>query len=278
MFIEPIPSEYVYQISDENKCQMLKSHFNRYFVLFCESSHEPSSDSRIIDGLNRYTSGAPYPFLNGIEGISGSEEVIKEQLAYFSNLNLPFLWYVDESADSNFKTKLSKLGFQDIGIFRGVIGPLDQQVPEPLLPKDCTIELVKTESAMNEFGDLVCETFEIHGVSKDIYKKTLWELANRESPKVYHWLAKKNGIAVSALTTFVDGPMVSFWNGATDPKIRREGFSTAIRKIALRDAASRGCKFGASYLMSDGQALGICTRFGFETKWRFHSFLSPLKQ
>lgn len=68
---------------------------------------------------------------------------------------------------------------------------------------------------------------------------------------------------------------MSFWNGASLPEIRRQGLSTALRYFALRDAISKGCCFGASYLMSDGLAFGICSKLGYQTKWRFNAFLAP---
>lgn len=277
MFVEPIATEYVYQASDNEKCQMLKDHFNKFFTVYCGSEIEPIASSEIVDGLHRYISGIPSPFLNAVLGTpeGDAEAIIEQQLVCFNKIKIPFIWYIDETSDSNFKNKLLEQGFQDIGIFRGVIGPLDQSIPDPEILESCTIELVKTEASMDEFAELVCTIFEIHGESKNLYKKGLWKLANTEPPTMFHWLARKEGEAVSAISTFIEGPIVSFWNGASLPAVRRRGFSTAIRRIALQDAVSRGCRFGTSYLMSEGLALGICNQLGYETKWRFNAFLSP---
>ncbi len=274
MYIEPIQTEYVYQVSDEEKLQMLNNHFNEVFSWFCNSHFETSARSMIVDGIHRHASGIPYPFLNMVLG-NPKGDSIQKNLTHFHLLDLPFVWYVDVSSDPHYKRELIAHGFEDIGIFQGVIGPLNKMIPEPKIPEGCTIELVDTESAMDEFNALICETFEVNEASKILYRNVLWKLANTEPPKMFHWMARKEGVAVSAISTCVDGPIVSFWNGASAPQFRRQGFSTAIRRTALKDAVSRGCRFGASYLMPNSPAMGICTKLGYEPKWQFHGFLAP---
>jgi len=270
--MEPVPSEYVYQISDEEKCQKLKSHFHAFFSMYCNQKFEP------VDGLQRYVSGAPSPFLNVIVGTpeKPSDACIEKQLGYFSDLELPFVWYVDQNSDAEFKAKLIEHGFQDIGVFRGVIGPLGK-LDDPEIPEGCIIELVETEEAMEEFSELVCPTFGMEGKARELYKKGLWALANTKSRAMFHWVLRKEGKVVSAISTYIVGDLVSFWNGASVADVRRQGLSTVLRKAALKHAAARGCHFGASYLMSEGLAFGICSKFGFETKWNFNAFLSPQK-
>lgn len=277
MFIEPVATELVYQISDEEKNQKLKNHFNDFFSIHCANTLEPNATSEIIDHLHRHVSGIPNPFFNVILGtIKDNFEVsIEKQLAYFNEIETPFVWYIDEDSDFNFKEKLNEYEFQNIGTFQGVIGPLNKLIPNPEIPKGCTIELVKTETSMNEFIELICSTFQIHGETKKLYKKILWKLANTEPPIMFHWLAKKEGIAVSTVSTFIAGPIVSFRNATSLADIRRQGFNTLLWKIALKDAIERGCQFGISYLTSEGLALGICNQLGFEAKWKFNAFLAP---
>ena len=71
--------------------------------------------------------------------------------------------------------------------------------------------------------------------------------------------------------------IVSFWNGASIPELRKQGLSTALRRFSLQHAMANGARFGSSYLMSEGLAFGICSKLGYKTKWRFHAFVSPAK-
>jgi len=253
-----------------DKQETLKTHFHEYFALFCENSRQ-------VDGLYRYVMDIPSPSLNAVLGTvaAHADDRIAQELSYFKQKKLPFIWYVDEGSDASFQAKLIEHGFQDIGIFRGVMGPLDQQVTEQAIPAGCAIEQVTTPEAMEEFNELISCAFGIDDASKHLFKQKLWNLAQADKAQIYLWLGRKNGVAVSALSTFVEGPLVSFWTAASDPSIRQQGFCTAVLKTALKDAIGRGCTFGASYLAAPGLAFGICTQLGYEPKWEFHAYISP---
>jgi hypothetical protein len=277
MFTVPAAPEIVYQISDEEQCKILQDHFNLLYVILAENHPIPDAVFERAGDIQRCYSGIPVPFHNAVLGVPSEkeDECIQEQKAFFQKRQMPFVWYVPEDTSPEFKAKLLEQGFQDGGIFKGVIGLLDKPIPSPEVSSDCTLERVESESAMEEFNDLVCDTFGIQGEAKGLFMKVMCEAAKNESHPMFHWLARKEGKAVSALSTLIKGDVVSFWNGASLPQMRRQGFSTALRRLALQDAISKRCRVGTSYLMSEGLAFGICSKLGFETKWRFHVFLSP---
>lgn len=255
MFTEPVSTEIVYQISDEEQRKVLKDHFNFLFIILSENQLVPHAVFEEKDGIQRCLSGIPVPFHNAVIGCPENgnwDETISEQIRFFNEAKMPFVWYLDEESNSEFKKKLLDYGFLDGGIFKGVIGNLDKPIPNPEVPSDCVLELVENESAMDEFNNLVCAVFGIQGVSKDMYKKIMWEATKNKHHPMFHWLARKEGKAVSALSTLIEGNVVSFWNGASLPEIRRQGLSTALRRLALQDAVSKGCQIGTSYLMSEG--------------------------
>lgn len=238
------PSEYVCEIKEPYE------HFNLYYKILSQNA---------VIGC---------PEKNWDEGISSALE----------KASRPFVWYVDENANPEFKEKLKARGFRDSGLFQGVMGSLSDQIAIPQAPLGCQMELVTDEKTMEAFNELVCSTIGVTGDGKAAYKKALWDSAHGPHPLLFHWVARKDGKVVSALTTLVDGDAVSFWNGATDPDYRCHGINTALRCLAIKDAVSKGCHIGISYLMGDGMAFGICKKLGFETKWRFHAFQSPVEK
>ena len=183
----------------------------------------------------------------------------------------PFVWYIDE-IDREFKNKLIRQGFKDGGIFQGVIGLLNKAFSVEL-PKDCLFEMVSNEQAMDEFNELLSSTFDMKGASKEFYKKVMWKAT--QSNQMYHWLARKEDKVISVMSTLIDGSCVSFWNAATKLEFRRQGINTALIRLALNDAISKGCVTGISYLMSEGLASGICKKLGYQTKWRFQPLIAP---
>ena len=198
---------------------------------------------------------------------------IENELKFFGNT--PFFWYVEENASPEFKEALKKHGLIDAGIFRGVIGALDMPIASTPIAEDCVLEMVQDEKAMQEFSDLVCRVFEIENPTKDAYKEILWNISQETPREWYHWVIRKQGTVVSAVSTMVQDGIVSFWNAATAPEIRRQGLNTALWRFALQHAMANGARFSSSYLMSEGLAFGISSKLGCETKWRFHAFVSP---
>jgi hypothetical protein len=281
MFTEPVSTEIVCQVACQDQRQLLQKHFSTMFRVYSEARLVPSAAFETDNGMERFLSGVASPFFNGVIGCplaNDWDKRIDEQLAYFNKANVPFVWYLDEESSPEFKQKLIERGFQDGGIFRGVIGSLDKPIPNPEVSDDYILESVQDEATMDEFNELVCSTFGVQGVNKELYKKILWNGTKSKQRPMFHWIARKQGKIVSALTTFIEGDMVSFWNGASLPEVRCQGVSTALRRFALQAAVSRGCRIGASYLMSEGMALGICSKLGYEPKWRFNVFFSPSAQ
>lgn len=273
--------EHVYNISDENQqLQTLRDHFNRIYEIIVDYKYIPEARYEKRDELTRYLSGLPTVNFNAVMGwIQDSKDYdqrIVEQLQFFGKT--PFFWYVDENASPAFEEALKKQGFVDVGIFRGVVGPLELPITLTAVPEGCVLEMVQDEKAMEEFNDLVCRVFAIEEPTKTAYKKILWDLTQEKNRQWYHWVARKEGKVISAVSTMIQDGIVSFWNGASTPELRKQGLSTALRRFSLQHAVAHGAKFGSSYLMSEGLAFGICSKLGYKTKWRFHAFVSPARE
>lgn len=246
----------------------LKDHFNVLYQILSDTKLIPDAHYEEIDyGLKRCLSGIPVPYHNAILGLPTSDGSIEKQLAFFRKANMPFVWYLDEQAPQEAKQKLLDHGFVDGGILRGVMASLEKLPPAPPLPKGCSLELVTSEQALDAFNEIVGAAFEFDELSKQLFKKVLQK-------GMYHWMARYEGRPVSVLSTLIERDMVSYWNSATLPEYRRQGYTSSLLHFALCDAISKGCRLGSSYLMSDGMAFGLLTRLGYQSKWHFHAFLA----
>jgi Acetyltransferase (GNAT) domain len=264
----------VYQTFHQDDQQALKDHFHLFYRLQIHSKLIANASYENIGGIRRFLTGMPHCYNNALFGVPPKEawdRSIEEQLRFFEKI--PFVWYLNENENPEFKQKLLERGFTDGGIFQGVIGDLDPALTMPQVPDGYTLELIEDQRDIEEMNDLICAVFHMEGRSKESYQKILLDASKNQA--MYHWIARKDGKAVSVLSTIIDGNIVSFWNGASLPEVRRQGVSTALRHLALMHGMSKGCRFGASYLMSDAMALGICTKLGFQPKWRFHVLIAP---
>ncbi len=262
-------------ISEQEQLVALRRHFLLFYQMLAESHAVSQAAFKEDKDTQRGFSGIYDRYHNMVMGYPAHENqwdsYIEEQRNFFKRAGVPFVWYVNEDSNQEFKAKLLNHGFKEGGVFQGVVGVLDRPIPSPEIPAGCTLELVQDVEAMGEWVDLVCTTFGMEKI-KDEYTKVMWKSATQS--KMFHWVARKEGKVVSALSTMILGNTVSFWNGASLPEMRKQGLSTALRRLALQHAVARGCKIGTSYLMSDGLAYGICRKLGYETKWRFNVFLS----
>ncbi len=271
------PSQHSYVLSaEEQQLQVLKDQFYSLYDVVVNYKFIPEARSEKTSELTRYLSGIPTINFNAVTGwVQNKQDYdsrITQQLEFFGKM--PFFWYVDENADPAFQEALKMHGFVDAGIFRGVIGPLDSPIALSV-PEGCVLEMVEDQAAMEEFNDLVCQVFGINEPSKNAYKEIMWNLCQEKERKWYHWVARKEGKVVSAVSTMIENGIVSFWNGASLSELRKLGLSTALRRFSLQHAQKNGARFGSSYLMSEGMAFGICSKLGYTTKWRFHAFVSP---
>lgn len=252
--------------------ELLKQQYCLYYQILTETQVMADASYENFNGIVRSFSGISQTYHNAIIGFPENdwEKCIHEQISFFNKKKTSFVWYFDKESNSQFTNKLLQNGFKADGVFRGMVCKLDSSFLTFEMPFDCKVELVEDEAKLKEFNDLVCLTFGLQGESKESYKKVLFHA--KQNYSMFHWLVRKNGKAISALSTLIKDKVVSIWNQASLPEVRRQGFSTALCKWALRDAFLRGCSIGATYLMADGMAFGIYNNLEFKQKWHLNVF------
>lgn len=240
--------------------EALKKHFTLFYKMLAKRFDTQFGISRCFSGINM-------AYNNMVLGVPHGDwdSIIKEQIRYFAAHNVPFVWYVDQDASPQFKQKLQEHGFKDQGILKGVMGQLNGPIVAPPLASGCVIEEAASDKALDEFMELVGATFMLDAEAQGQYKEVL------QNPKCKNYVLRKNGVVVSTITTVTDGTMISFWNGATQKDERRQGFSYALRAYALNQRPAHAT-VGASYLMAEGMAFGICQKLGYKPTWQFHAF------
>ena len=265
--------------SDQQLRKTLIDHLLYFYRYMPEKKIIPNAAYEKIGNVHRSLCGIAFPFHNILMGApekpSSYDQFIADQTVYFKNSAMPFVWYVNEDEHADFQAHLLKKGFISPGTLQGVIKEFDKPIVHAEIPEGFTLERAIDKNGINDFTQLVCDTFGMLGTARTLFEKVLVEDAQGANPLLYHWLMRRKGEAVSAVTTMIKDDVVSFWNGATKPEYRKKGLSTALRRNALQDAIKKGSKFGISYLMAEALAFGICQKLGYESKWRFKAFIAP---
>lgn len=266
-------------LSNEKAVKLLHQHCDLFYKILTDIKFIPAAGTRVKEGVFQFLSGSDFPFQNCVRGCHQDEQswdrLIQQQITDFHQANVPFVWLVDESANPKFKEKLIQYGFKDGGILKGVIGDC-QAVQAPMeMPKGIDFERVTDQATLKAFNEVISAAFGMNPIGKLFYEQFSWKASQWDGPKLYHWVAKKEGKVVATISSLIDGNTVSFWNGATLPEFRSQGICTALSHLAIEHALSKGCTFGMSYMMAEGLAMGISQKLGGLVKWRFHAFLSP---
>lgn len=278
MFIEPVSTEIACQVSSQDHRHILQGHFEQFYRFLADNKFIPNASFiEVKRNVQRCLSGIPVSYNNAVFGRPETDwdSCIENQLRYFNEAQMPFVWFLDEEVSPNFKQKLLDRSFHNEGVYRGVIGILDKEILTAEIPEGYEFKLVTDEETMKEFNEVVCMTFGIDKVGKEAYDQFLWNASKNPINQMYHWVARKDGKVVSTLSTYIDKDVVSYWNAAPRLECRRQGINTALLHFALRDAIAKGCHIGTSYLMSDGLAFAICSKLGYQTMWRFNVFVAP---
>ncbi len=173
-----LPPYQAVEVMPVDQMSILRRHFNLYYKILAESKCIPNAQWDTFFGTSRYLSGLANPYTNMVIGMpkiqSCWDEEIQKNIEFFKQNQLPFVWYIDEKANSFFKERLVAHGFTEQGVFQGVIGPLDKLFNEPIVAENCTLELVTDENTMNACNELICQCFHIEGASQEYYKKAMW--------------------------------------------------------------------------------------------------------
>lgn len=248
----------------------LKKHFLNFFANVAEGKFSNDAGRTKAGSLDRIVTGIPSGLFNLVMGET-DKKGLQEQIDYFRGIKLPFLWGLDHGTNPSLFEDLKGNGLVHCGVMQGVMGSLNKPYPEKKLPSEYKLEPITSDKDLNDFCDLVGEVFAISGQPLEGLRIAAKNMM--KEGKMTHWLARKNGEAVSTISIFQERDVATFWNGATKPELRKQGISTALRTLALNDAIAKEAKLGGSYLMAAGMAYNICRSFGFETKWKFDYFL-----
>ncbi|MCI5052817.1 MAG: GNAT family N-acetyltransferase [Simkaniaceae bacterium] len=219
----------------------LKAHLHHFLKSLCSYTSHGDYQS--------YLSGLPLPFTNVLLNTPAENQwsaAIEAQLAQIAH---PFCWYFDEN--SEFKEALLARGFQDAGLFKGVIGPIGDY-PES------EYEI----GTPGEMMEVLSPIFDLEGSGFE---------ALLHHPNQYNYLIRRGGTPVTALTAFEHEGIVSIWNVASLSHVRNKGLATSLWRAALQQAKKRDCTMSVSYLMAEGNAHGICEKLGMKTAWEFNS-------
>jgi GNAT superfamily N-acetyltransferase len=188
------------------------------------------------------------------------DAVIEEQIADFSQLNLPFEWKVyDHDTPPDLRARLLARGFEADDV--EAIMVLDLAATPPALLKPVTADVRRT-SQRSQLDDVV-------QVESQVWDRDLSRLRPRlgdhlDLPgylSVYVAYVDNQPASAAWIYFHPHSPFADLWGGATLSDFRRLGLYTALLAVRVQEAIQRGYR----YLTIDASAMSrpIVARHGF---------------
>lgn len=212
-----------------------------------------------------YAWGMDYAPGNGVIEKDGNhiptETEIDRTIAYFSDKNLPFIWWTSAKV-------LETKGFQYGGILTGIALDISKEVPQkPSTSSDLKIKIVQSEEDLDSFTELAASAF---AMNANATKQ--WRALNAsvmKSGEQIHFLAYLDGIPVGTATLSVLPTSAGIWSLATLPEYRKHGVGGALVHAALIEAKKRQYDQVMAILMPKGMAWGLFMKLGFKEVCEF---------
>lgn len=248
----------------------------KHWKIFNESltDAKPTKNARRekFNGLIRGISGVKSPYYNYIDFYKRDENLIsniQEQIAFFSQLNLPFVCWTDH-ADNELKESLKICGFYDGGIYKGITADItDIQSPDGKFNFKFT--MAKTSHQLSIFTDILKYLYNDDPTTIAANLAINNYLCNNKKIAKYY-LFYENDRPIATTTAFYSQDSVSIWNVGTVKEYRKMGLASYLVQLALHEAAKQGKQIGVSFLTSEAMASNIFKGFGFKDSWLFHPF------
>ena len=150
-------------LSKEIIKQAVKEHFVDAFQGMVKQSSMLQGEMKSFAQFKRISTGCFHPIFNGIfqlEPQDITDQLIREQIQYFNEKKLPFVWHVNEDINPEAVGKLlSANGFKPVGKMHGVAIELDKINPLHLATSKASVKRVETKQDIIDWVNIMCTVF-----------------------------------------------------------------------------------------------------------------------
>jgi hypothetical protein len=193
----------------------------------------------------RYFTGCEFPFFNGVFNDYKNNELelinnLEKATQFFTDQDTPFIWWWTQQTEVPTKIKacLDMKGFQFLGDFLGIAANLNE-IKFAALGERIEIGIVNNEKEYQFFLNTVCEVFQMsEAIKSDL--KAMYNSYGSQG-KFRHYLGYYAGEPVATLTSYIDGPVVGLYNGATLTNFQKHGLCTSLADLLTNSTICTNC-------------------------------------
>jgi hypothetical protein len=222
----------------------------------------------VTPDATRYTTGAPFPILNGvlssrIRDGDDADRVINSNLQYFHNRFLPMTWWTGPwSQPADLSARLRKAGLEEASHEIGMaMEPASLNVKSGRLLGFAIVE-VEDRNAYRAFQLVLDQVFDLPERVSQVMYELVCAAGFGEHSKFRHYLGLKDGRAVATMTLSLAGGVAGIYNQATLKDDHAMGIHLAMGLNTLERACE--LEMPLAVVQSSRAGLDAFRSLGFE--------------
>jgi ribosomal protein S18 acetylase RimI-like enzyme len=212
----------------------------------------------------RYTTGVPFPLMNGIlrARLDADDAAVSDALQPFRSRGLPMMWWTGPSTmPVDLPERLQRVGLVQAEQAPGMALDLEELDERSVRVPDLEIEFVASSDDCSVFAEVLAAGFEMPDFVSQTLTRILADVGMGPKGPACSFLGRLNGKPAATSTLALVGGIAGIYNVATLPDARGHGIGTAMTLAPLRHARDIGYRI--AILHSSQMGFNVYHRLGF---------------
>lgn len=225
-------------------------------------------------GCTYVKTGLKIPLLNGVVDChlqaAEMQAAVTHVANYFKKMELPYSWWIEKSKEPQYlKAALQEEGLNFWGEVMGMNIDLSSYQPYSY-SNHLEIEVVQSESALKEWGQVICKVF---GMQDELAKSYFRLYQNNSASNTFiHLIGQKDGKAICSGSVVCQNANCYLYNIATLESERNKGYAAALTQELLQISKEKGASQGL--LQSSPMVAPFYLKLGFQDVCRFNIYMN----
>ena len=223
----------------------------------------------------RYTTGVPFPVMNGIlrARLDADDAAVRDALEPFRSRSLPMMWWTGPSTTPvDLPERLERLGLVEVEPTPGMALDLEELGERSVRVPDLQIEFVASSDDCTVFAEILAAGFEMPDFVSETLTRILADVGMGPKGPACSFLGRLNGKPVATSTVALFGGIAGIYNVATLPGARGQGIGAAMTLAPLGHARDNGYRI--AILHSSPMAFDLYRRLGFREHCKIGQYIS----
>lgn len=251
-------------LNDLSASSLISAIEGNLFALMPAFSKWPRAEVHDDTEIASSITDIPFPVFNSIMRARLTPDridaVIESITVQAKSRNVPLLWWTGPTTQpADLGRYLERHGFFSEGQIPGMAVDLENLNEHPLMPNGFTIQQVKDNETLRQWGQVCVAGFGMPDFAGDGFYDFMCHVDPDNFLAYLGWL---NGKPVATSLLVLGAGVAGVYNVATIPEARRQGIGARMTDLPLLEVRTLGYRVGI--LQASGMGAGVYRSIGFQ--------------